>query len=139
MELVFTLSNLAVLPFWLMMILAPHWRVTRAVLASLWVVAPTALLYAALVLPALPALMPLLANPSLDAIAASLGSPAGAAAAWAHLTAFDLFAGRWAYLDSRQRSITAWLASPALLVIFLVGPLGLLLYFLLRTAYRRDL
>jgi hypothetical protein len=138
MDLLFNLVNFLVLPFWLLLILAPHWRVTHAVARSLWIVVPPALLYTALVLPALSTLIPLLTNPNLAAVTRALGTPLGATTVWAHLVTFDLFAGRWAYLDSRERKLSAWLASPALFFIFMLGPLGLLLYFLLRSAYRRD-
>ena len=138
MELLFTAANLVPLPFWLLMILLPHWRVTRRVMQSPWVVAPIAWLYVILVLPGMAGLIDLLAAPSLDTIAAALSTPRGALMAWVHLLAFDLFAGRWAYLDSRERQVTAWLASLALLFIYMLGPLGLLLYLGLRVAYRRD-
>jgi hypothetical protein len=137
-ETIFQLSNLLVMPFWLLMILLPHWGWTRRILSSPWVVAPAALLYTALVLPALAALLPQLANPQLDGIAAALGTPAGATVAWVHFLAFDLFAGRWAYLDSRQRGITAWLVSPLLFLILMVGPLGLLLYLVAQLFFGRT-
>jgi hypothetical protein len=137
-ETIFQLSNLLVMPFWLLMILLPHWSWTWRVLASLWVVVPAALLYALLVIPALGELLPLLTNPQLASIAALLGTPAGATIAWAHFLAFDLFVGRWAYLDSRGRSLTAWLASPVLFLILMVGPLGLLLYLSLRAVLSRQ-
>jgi len=139
METIFQLSNLLVMPFWLLMVFLPHWGWTRRILASLWVVVPAAILYAGLVLPNLLTLLPLLANPELATIAALLGTPAGATVAWAHFLAFDLFVGRWAYLDSRHRSMTAWLASPALLLILMVGPLGLLVYLVLRRVTQRSL
>ena len=138
METIFQLSNLLVVPFWLLIILLPQWRQTQRIAASPFIVAPAALLYAALVLPALGSLLPLLANPQLDSIAALLGTPAGATIAWAHFLAFDLFAGRWAYLDSRQRGLSAWLVSPVLFLIFMVGPLGLLAYLLARALLRRS-
>ena len=138
MATIFQLSNLLVMPFWLLMILLPHWRWTQRILASLWVVVPAAALYALLVLPNLPALLPALANPQLDAIATALGAQAGATIAWVHFLAFDLFVGRWAYLDSRQRNISAWLASPTLFLILMVGPLGLLLYLGLRLVATRT-
>lgn len=137
METIFTLSNLIVMPFWLAMIFAPHWRLTQTTLRSLWVIVPPALIYAALVLPGLPALLLLLANPSLDAIASGLSTPTGAAAVWAHLVTFDLFAGRWIYLDSRERGLSAWLASPCLFLTLMVGPLGMLVYLVLRSLRRR--
>lgn len=138
METIFQLSNLLVMPFWLLMVLLPHWGWTKRILASLWSVAPAALLYALLVIPALPALLPQLANPQLSAIAAALGTPAGATVAWAHFLAFDLFVGRWAYLDSRSRNLSAWLVSPALFLILMMGPLGLLVYLGLRALRRRP-
>lgn len=97
-------------------------------MGSLWVVVPAALLYAALIVPQLATALPSLMNPTLAAIANLLGQPEGATIAWVHFLAFDLFVGRWAYLDSRNTNITAWLVSPALLTILMVGPLGLLVY-----------
>ena len=138
MEILFSLSNFLTLPFWFLIVLFPFSGLTRRVIHSPWIVAPTAFFYVMLVLPVLPALMTVPVSPSLDAVMELLSTPRGALAAWAHLLAFDLFAGRWAYLDSRRRNITAWLASPALLFIALLGPLGLLLYLGLRTAYSRD-
>ena len=132
METLFTLSNVLVLPFWLLILLAPRWRVTRRVIGSPLIVVPIALLYSALVLPGLPALLPTLANPGLAAIAEGFGTPQGATAAWAHLLAFDLFTGRWAYLDSRAREMSPWLAGPVIFFIFMLGPFGLLLYLVAR-------
>jgi hypothetical protein len=138
MEILFNLSNLIVIPFWIMMILLPHWNWTRRVLSSLWVLVPALLLYSALVLPALAQISSLYSGMNLAAISEGLGTLQGATTTWAHLVAFDLFAGRWAYLDSRRREITAWLASPALFFILMLGPFGLLLYLLLRAAYSKN-
>jgi len=138
-ESIFLLSNLLVMPFWLLIILAPHWRWTQRIVASPWIVAPAALLYAALVTPNMLTLLPALANPSATSIAALLGTPAGATIAWAHFLAFDLFVGRWAYLESRRLRISAWVVSPLLFLILMLGPLGLLLFMFLRaTAERRP-
>lgn len=128
METIFSLSNLLVLPFWLLMIALPHWRVTQQVMGSPLVSAAPALLYLALVLPRLGQLLPALASPTPAGVAALLGTPAGATLAWAHFLAFDLFVGRWAYLDSRERGVSAWLMAPVLLVVLMLGPVGFLLY-----------
>lgn len=138
METIFQLSNLLVVPFWFLIILLPHWQWTRRIMASPWVVGPAALLYALLVIPSLSTLLPLLASPQVASVAVLLGTPAGATIAWAHFVAFDLFVGRWVYLDSRERGITAWLVSPVLFLVFMLGPLGLLLYLIVRTLLRRN-
>ena len=133
MDTIFQLSNILVMPFWLLMIFLPHWQWTKQIIGSIWIVVPIALLYAAFVVPGMPALLGDLMNPSLAHIAELLGTPEGATIGWAHFLAFDLFVGRWAYWDSRTRNITAWLASPAILFILMFGPFGLLLYLLVRT------
>jgi len=110
------------------MIFLPFWGWTKRIVASPWMAAPAALLYAALVLPGVAGIFAEVATPQLPEIAALLGTPAGATIAWAHFLAFDLFVGRWVYLDSRERKISAWLVSPILFFVLMLGPLGLLLY-----------
>ena len=134
MEALFNLSNLIVLPFWLLMILLPLWRWTQRIMATLWPIIALSVIYAALLLSQIGGAAGSLLNPTLDGIAALLSTPAGAAAGWVHFLAFDLFVGRWAYLDSRERGISVWLVSPTLFFIFMAGPLGLLLYLTVRWA-----
>jgi hypothetical protein len=132
-ETLFQVSNILVLPFWLLMIVLPHWRWTKRIIGSPWIAAPTALVYAILVLPSAGTLLPALAQPTLAGIAALLGTPEAAAIAWAHFLTFDLLTGRWAYLDSGARKISAWIMAPVQLLIFLLGPLGFLLYLPVRS------
>jgi hypothetical protein len=133
-EALFQIGNILVLPFWLLMIVLPHWRWTKRIIGSPWIAAPTALIYAILVLPSAATLLPALTQPTLAGIATLLGTPEAAAIAWAHFLTFDLLTGRWAYLDSRARKISAWIMAPVLLLTFLLGPLGFLLYLLVRSA-----
>ncbi len=127
-KILFQLANLWIMPFWVLMIFLPHWHWTKRLMASPWMVAVLALAYSGLVLPQALAVLPLLASPTLSGIAGLLGTPAGAAIGWIHFLAFDLFVGRWVYLDSRARQLTAWLASPALFFVLMFGPFGFLLY-----------
>lgn len=128
METFFQIANLLVMPFWALIILLPHWQWTKRIMNSLWSVVPAALLYAFFVLPNLPALLGELASPTLPSIAALLGTPEGALIGWIHFLAFDIFVGRWAYLDSRQHNFSAWIISPILFFVLMFGPLGLILY-----------
>ena len=132
MDQLFSIGNLLILPFWALMIVLPHWRWTRRIIGSPLVVVPPALLYAAVVLPGIAEILPAVASPTLAGVSQLLGTPAGATAAWMHFLAFDLFVGRWAYLDSRERGISAWIMAPVLFLILMLGPIGLLLYLGLR-------
>src|SRR6266478_7390792 len=130
--LLFRLSNLLVLPFWALMILLPRWRWTACILRSPFVSAAPALLYAALVLPRLDTIWPAIARPTLNGVAALLGSPEGATIAWVHFLAFDLFVGRWIFLDSQERRLSPLLMAPVLFLTLMLGPFGFLIYLVLR-------
>ena len=138
MTVIFNFLNILVMPFWLLMLFAPHWQWTKRIMASFWPIVLVALLYAGLLLSQIGPIVGTLANPTLVTVAGILGQPTGATIAWAHFLAFDLFVGRWAYLDSREKEITAWIVSPLLFFILMVGPLGFLLYLLGRTAVLRQ-
>lgn len=56
-----------------------------------------------------------------------------------HFLAFDVFVGRWVFLDSQARGVPAWLASPTMALTFLFGPLGFLAYLTARAAGRPGL
>jgi hypothetical protein len=131
MSTLFRLSNLVVLPFWALMILLPRWRWTARIVRSPLVIAVPALFYAGLVLPRLAQIWPAISRPTLGGIAALLGSPQGATIAWVHFLAFDLFVGRWIYLDSQGRR-SVLLISPVLFLTFMLGPLGFLAYLIVR-------
>ncbi len=135
MTTIFSISSVLVMPFWFLIIVLPHWRWTRRIMQSPLIIAGAALLYAALVLPQIGQVLPAVLNPTLPGIAALLGSPTGATIAWAHFLAFDLFAGRWIYLDSRELEVSAWLMAPILFFALMLGPIGFLLYMICRGAY----
>jgi hypothetical protein len=132
----FTLTFAVAAPFWALMILLPGWSWTRRIIASPLIVLPVVLIYALLVIPAFGEVLPAVASPTLGRIRELLGTANGAAAGWAHMIAFDLFVGRWSWLDSRERGIPALVMAPVLLLTILLGPLGLLAYLLVRTRYR---
>ncbi|MCA2217702.1 ABA4-like family protein [Jidongwangia harbinensis] len=128
----FTLTFAVAAPFWALMILLPRWSWTARIIASPLIVVPVVVIYAVLVIPAFADVLPAVASPTLDGVRELLGTADGAAAAWAHMIAFDLFVGRWAWLDARTRGVPALVMALVLLLTILLGPLGLLAYLLVR-------
>ena len=128
----FSLTFLLAAPFWALMILLPGWRWTWRIAASPLIVVPPMVIYLIIVLPIFPQVLTAVTTPDLTGLQELLGTPEGAAAAWAHFIAFDLFVGRWMYRDSRFRGISGWLMGPVLLFTILLAPLGLLGYLGLR-------
>lgn len=59
-------------------------------------------------------------------------------AGWVHYLAFDLMVGVYIVNNARKRNINALLVIPCLFFTFMMGPMGLLLYLLLRWAKTRQ-
>lgn len=138
MDTIFSLSSFLVMPFWFLMIFLPTWTWTKRIIASPWISTGAALLYAVLVLPGVLQILPAVMNPNLGGIQSLLGTPTGATIAWVHFLAFDLFAGRWVYLDSREKQLSFFLVSPLLFLVLMLGPLGFLLYLILRQVLNKQ-
>ncbi len=75
---------------------------------------------------------------SLDEVMALFTSRWLVTAGWVHYLAFDLFVGGWEVADGRRRGVPHLLLIPCLALTFFFGPIGLLLYLLLRLLYRRT-
>jgi Domain of unknown function (DUF4281) len=51
---------------------------------------------------------------------------------WTHYLAFDLFIGSWEVEDAPKRGIPHWVMIPILFLTLMMGPIGLLAYFIVR-------
>lgn len=76
---------------------------------------------------------------SLADVAALFKKPELLLAGWIHYLAFDLFIGGWEIRDSHRHGIPHLVMIPCLLMTFILGPIGLLFYFAIRTAKTRSL
>lgn len=132
-ELVFSLANAAVLPAWLLLALAPRWVLTRRLVRSgAWPLLLAAA-YAALI--GWHYLGPHAGEGGFNSLAevrALFQDPWALTAGWVHYLCFDLAVGIWEVGDAERRGLPRVLLLPALLLTFLVGPVGLLLYAALR-------
>ena len=70
---------------------------------------------------------------SLADVAALFRNPWLLLAGWIHYLAFDLFVGTWEVTDARTAGVSHLLVVPCLILTFLFGPGGLLLYLALRS------
>jgi len=122
---------------WLLLIALPRWRWTTGLIASVVVPAMMATVYAFLVIPRLEKILS--GFGSVASISALFQDPAVMVAGWVHYLAFDLFVGTWEVGDARRHGIHHLLVVPCLMLTLMAGPLGFLLYLLLRLSRRRLL
>ena len=137
-ETFFVLSILAVAPFWILMILLPHWTWTKRIVGSPSIVLPIILLYIFNTLPSLAAAFTPLAAQSFAGYREVLEHPVYVISTWQHLLAFALMVGYWAYHDGYERQVARWLMTLALTTILLIGPLGLTFYIAARNFVPRE-
>ncbi len=64
-------------------------------------------------------------------------SPWAVTAGWIHYLAFDMFVGMWEFQDAKKHGIPFWAMLPCWFLTFMFGPMGLLLYFLIRLSRNR--
>jgi hypothetical protein len=134
-EALFSVASSAVLAGWLLLALAPRWRHTARLVCAVLVPGLLAVLYATLIaarwggaeggFSSLADVRKLFADPWL------------LLAGWVHYLAFDLFVGAWEVRDAGRLGIPHLLVVPCLLLTFLFGPVGLLLYGIVRAVRAR--
>lgn len=71
---------------------------------------------------------------SIAAVRRLFSSDAALAAGWIHYLAFDLFVGTWIAREGLAADLPRLLILPCLLATFMVGPVGLVLFLVLRFA-----
>lgn len=120
----FNIANLFVLPFWLLMIFLPKWKITQRVMQSYIPFVPLAGLYLYLFISSItPENAQALSNPQLADIARFFADETAAATGWIHFLVMDLFVGRYIFLAGVKNSM---LTFHSLSLCLFAGPLGLL-------------
>jgi hypothetical protein len=125
-----------VLVGWLLLLVAPRWTWTsRLILSGAWSLA-LSLVYLVLIARYMPG-----SNGgfgSLQEIRTLFSSDALLLAGWIHYLAFDLLIGAIEVRQANALGISQWLMIPVLLLTFLLGPIGLLAFFLLKSLHTRK-
>lgn len=127
-ELIFSLVNLLALVAWLTLIVRPrHPKILR------WVGA-VPVLFAALYCVLIAMRIGRTGGnfSSLEGVATLFRDPWILLAGWIHYLAFDLWVGLWELRDAASRNLPHWRVVPSLLLTFLFGPAGWLLYLCVR-------
>jgi hypothetical protein len=132
----FQYANLASLLGWVLLIGAPRWRLTTGLVSSgAWSLG-LAGVYTVLILSHyLGSHASEGGFESLPQVATLFRDPWMLLAGWVHYLCFDLAVGAWASRDAQRRGVPHLLLVPALVLTFLLGPVGLLLYSLIRRFY----
>jgi len=129
-EEIFKISNMIAMLGWIILIILPGWLSSDKFIIGI-IITLFAIVYSWLLFNEF--------HPSDIAKFGSLGgvmqlfqSPVVVTAGWIHYLAFDLLAGLFISRNSKRHGISHWVMIPCLLLTFMFGPAGLLLYLLIR-------
>lgn len=123
---------------WILLILVPWWKYTRAIVQFGVIPIMISCLYAYLIFFAPGGDMDLSSFGSLEGVMSLFTDPKSVLAGWVHYLAFDLWIGSWEVGDAQKHGINRWLIIPCLLGTFMLGPVGLLLYIVLRAVMTKK-
>jgi hypothetical protein len=138
-EAVFNLANMLVMPQWLLMIVAPRWSVTQWLVKSYLIPVCLGVIYIIYIFSGGP--IDFSSFGSLTGVKGLFknGGDAVMLAGWVHYLAFDLLAGSVVLRDSQEKGISHWLIILPLFFCFMLGPIGLLLYWIIRLIRTRRI
>ncbi len=133
-ETLYSAINLAVMPAWLLLALLPKATITNRLVHSGIYPIVFGVLYLVLWVRALAFGESAEGGgfSMLETVMTAFSHPNVALMGWAHYLVFDLFVGAWIGRDAIARSVNHLMVIPCLVFTFLAGPIGLLLYLLLR-------
>jgi hypothetical protein len=136
-EALFSAASLFAMVGWALLLVAPRWRGTqRLVVSGAWSVA-LSLAYLVLIavhMPGAPG-----GFGSLAEVATLFASPMLLLAGWVHYLAFDLLVGALETRAAQADGMPHGLLIPCLVLTFLLGPIGLLVFLAVRSGRRRAL
>lgn len=128
---VFSVANTTALPMWLLMIILPKWKVTRFLIDFKVIPLALSLVYAFYIIQALQ-IGGWMDFGSLTAVMALFTEENALLAGWVHYLAFDLLIGMWILDENKKLEIHQLLLVPCLLGAFMFGPLGFLLFMIIK-------
>ena len=125
-EQVFSLVNLIATAAWLALVIVPGRRWVTGIVTSTVVPLLFAIVYVGIVVTTFGR------TPggfsTLEGVATLFSNPWALLAGWIHYLAFDLLIGTWEARDAREHGLSHLLLVPCLVLTFLFGPAGWLLY-----------
>lgn len=128
---VFSIANTTALPMWLLMIVLPKWKVTRFLIDYKIIPLLLAIVYAIYIV------MAMLDGPamdfgSLESVMALFTSENAVVAGWVHYLVFDMLVGMWILDQNNGLKLHPIIMAPCLILTFMLGPVGFILFMSIR-------
>ena len=142
-EMLYYWVNFGVLPFWLLLIFFPHSHLCRYFVTSIFPIFVLSGTYIFVLYKSYLNSYDFMGNFNLyfgiNDISNLFSEKNFLMMFWIHFIAINLFTGGWIVKDAQKFSINKIILIIPLLVTYLIGPLGLFLYWLIRIFYAKNI
>jgi hypothetical protein len=142
-EVVYSWLNIGVLPFWFTLIIFPQSQISRVFITSVFPIFILSMSYIYLLYLAYIDAYDFLQNfrlyLGLNEISKLFENQNFLILFWTHFLAINLFCGGWIVRDSQLFNMNKFLVSLPLIITYLIGPLGLTFYWLIRIFYAKRI
>ena len=142
-EMLYYWINLGVLPFWLILIFFPRSHLCKYFVTSIFPIFILGGAYVFMLYKTFLNSYDFLGNFDLylgiDSLSNLFSNKSFLMMFWIHFVSINLFAGGWIVKDAQKFSINKILIIFPLLITYLIGPLGLFLYWLIRIFYAKNI
>ena len=143
LENIYLWTNFGVLPFWFLLVIIPNSKITQLFVNSIILPLILAITYVYVFYLAIlldePIFDVLKLYLSLDNLYTIFATENFLLAFWIHFLALNLFLGSWVSRDGIKYNIPRKLVAIPLITVYFTGPLGLVLYWMLRVFYAKKL
>ena len=142
-ENIYLWTNFGILPFWLMLIILPNSKFTQFFVNSIILPLILTTIYVYIIYQTI-----LLDEPiseiikiylSLDNLYTVFATESFLLVFWLHFLTLNLFLGSWISRDGVKYNMSRGLVSVPLILVYFTGPLGLVLYWIIRVFYSKKL
>ena len=143
LEMLYYWVNLGVLPFWLILIFFPNSNLSRYFVTSIFPILILSSSYVFILYKSYLNSYDFINNFSLylgiDRLSDLFTDRSYLMMFWIHFISINLFTGGWIVRDSQKLSINKILVSIPLVITYLIGPIGLFFYWLIRIFYTKSI
>ena len=142
-EVLYYWVNLGVLPFWIILIFFPQSNLSRYFVTSIIPIILLAGTYIFILYKSYLSSYDFINNFSLylgiQNLSELFENELYLMMFWIHFIAINLFTGGWIVKDSQKFFINKFLIAIPLIITYLIGPIGLLFYWLIRIFYAKNI
>ena len=142
-EMIYLWLNLGILPFWLVLIIFPQSQISKVFITSVFPIFILSLVYIYLLYTIYISGYDFLQNfklyLGLDEISNLFENQSFLILFWIHFLAINLFCGGWIVKDSQMFNINKILVSLPLIITYLIGPVGITIYWVIRIFYAKRI